>query len=170
MASNLQILPFSGQRIVVSTRVGFDALLGRLRARMGSISLAELSALAGRASSRDAYEAEVRKREGPSGFILFAEIDYGAWLDKFGVRRRTVRWVFGNPLIAQTMIRHDITAGLFAPVEMLITEDEDGSGTTLTYVRPSTLMVIVDNPPLDTAAKALDAQIEALIDGALQSE
>jgi hypothetical protein len=67
------------------------------------------------------------------------------------------------------MIRHDITAGLFAPVEMLITEDEDGSGTTLTYVRPSTLMVIAENPPLESAAKLLDAKIQMLIDGALQS-
>jgi uncharacterized protein (DUF302 family) len=170
MPSDLQTLPFNGQRIVVSTRIGFDALRGRLRAHMGSLPLAELSALAGRAPDRGAYEAEVRRRAGPSGFLLFAEIDHGAWLGKFDIRRRTVRWIFGNPLIAQTMIRHDITAGLFAPVEMLITEDEDGSGTTITYVRPSTLMAISENPPLEAAAKALDGQIQALIDGALQSE
>ena len=34
----------------------------------------------------------------------------------------------GNPLIAITMIRHDITAGLFAPVEILVTEKDERSG------------------------------------------
>jgi len=42
----------------------------------------------------------------------------------------------------------DLSAGLFAPVEILVTEAEDGQGTTITYVRPSSLMVIGNNPPL----------------------
>ena len=67
-----------------------------------------------------------------------------------------MRWIIGNPLIAITMIRHDITAGLFAPVELLVTENKDRKGATVTYVRPSTLMVIDDNPPLLAAAEALD--------------
>jgi hypothetical protein len=77
MPSPPQILPFRGERIVVSTKLGFDELLGRLRARMGSVDLAELSALGGRASNRGEYEAEMRQRTGASGFILFAEIDHG---------------------------------------------------------------------------------------------
>ena len=73
------------------------------------------------------------------------------------INRRMVRWIFGNPLIAITMIRHDLTAGLFAPVEILVTEAEDGRGTTITYVRPSSLMVIGNNPPLMQAAAELQS-------------
>jgi uncharacterized protein (DUF302 family) len=62
--------------------------------------------------------------------MLFAEIDHGGWLPKFGIKQRTVRWILGNPLYAVTMIRHDITAGLFAPVELLVTENIDRAGTT----------------------------------------
>jgi hypothetical protein len=47
--------------------------------------------------------------------------------------------ILGNPLIAIT------TAGLFAPVEILVTEKKSGAGTTITYVRSSSLMVIEDN-------------------------
>jgi hypothetical protein len=36
------------------------------------------------------------------------------------------------------MIRHDITAGLFAPVELFVTEHENRKGTDLVYVKPST--------------------------------
>ena len=82
-----------------------------------------------------------------------------AGCQKFGINRRTVRWILGNPLIAITMIRSDITAGLFAPVELLVTEAEDGLGATITFVRPSTLMVIEENPPLLAAAKALDEKL-----------
>jgi uncharacterized protein (DUF302 family) len=95
--------------------------------------------------------------------MLFAEFDHGGRLPKFGIDRRTVRWVLGNPLIAITMIRHDITAGLFAPVEILVTEAQGGSGTTIAYVHPSSLMVVTENPPLLDAAKVLDEKLDALI-------
>ena len=79
---------------------------------------------------------------------------------------RVVRLILGNPLYAITMIRHDITAGLFAPVELLVVEESDRRGASVTYVRPSSLMVIEDNPPLLEAARALDAKLSALVAGA----
>jgi hypothetical protein len=60
------------------------------------------------------------------------------------------------------MIREDISAGLFVPVELLLVDAPDG-GTTLTYVQPSSLIAIDhDNSALRTAAKALDAKVAAL--------
>jgi hypothetical protein len=44
-----------------------------------------------------------------------------------------------------------------------VTEKEGGAGTTVTYVRPSSLIVIEENPPLLEAAKALDEKLDALI-------
>jgi len=69
--------------------------------------------------------------------------------------------VIGNPLIAITMLRHEVTAGLFAPVELLLTEEENGT-SALTYVVPSSLMVVEPNPPLLSAARELDAKLAAL--------
>lgn len=43
--------------------------------------------------------------------------------------RRVTRIIFGNPQIAITMLRHDVAAGLFVPVEVLIIEREGGEGT-----------------------------------------
>ena len=101
---------------------------------------------------------------GDSGFMLFFEMDHGAWLKTFGVRRKIVRWVFGNPIIAYTMLRHDVAAGLFAPIEFVLIENESGHGSTLTYDLPSSLMVIDDNPPLLEAAKALDRKLVELVE------
>jgi len=164
MSNQIENRAFDGVRTVVTTSMGFDEVLSRLRARMGRATVQEVVALAKTPITRDEYVREVERRfVGESGFMLFAELDHGAWLPKFGINRRTVRWILGNPLIAITMIRHDITAGLFAPVELLVTEDEDGQGTTLTYVRPSSLMVTTDNPPLLAAATALDDKYDRLV-------
>ena len=163
--------PFEGERIVVHTTLGFDATCEEFRRLLGNSSFSDLAELARSPITQAEFENQVQARfVGESGFMLFAEFDHGAWLSKFGLERRSVRWIFGNPLIAITMIQYDVTAGLFAPVEMLITEDADHSGTTVVYVRPSSLMVIEDNPPLLAAAIALDAKCEALMARALGAE
>jgi uncharacterized protein (DUF302 family) len=155
---------FSGVRTEVSTPISFEDVLKRLRRAMGSTSVPDIVALAKEPLTQAEYVRQVEERfVGESGFMLFNEIDHGGWLPKFGITRRTVRWILGNPLIAITMIRHDITAGLFAPVEILVTENEDREGATVTYVRPSSLMVIVENPPLRQAAEELDVKLDSLI-------
>jgi uncharacterized protein (DUF302 family) len=92
--------------------------------------------------------------------MLFALVDHGAWIAKAGIERRALRVILGNPLIAITMLRHDVTAGLFAPVEILIVDEPNGS--SITYVKPSSLMVVERNPELLSAAEQLDAKLAAL--------
>jgi len=155
---------FHGLRVEVDTFVSFEEVLRRLRGVMGAASASEIVALAKEAISEADYVQKVQERfVGESGFMLFHEIDHGGWLPRFGVDRRMVRWILGNPAIAITMIRQDIIAGLFAPVEILVTEKESGAGATITYVRPSSLIVIEENPLLQRAANALDEKLDALV-------
>ena len=159
--------PFTGVRIVVDTPLSFDEVSRRLKAEMGNGNIPEILALAKAARTESEFANEVTKRYvGGSGFMLFAEIDHGTWLTVFGIRQRSVRWVLGNPLIAVTMIRHDITAGLFAPIEVLITEHESGGGTNIVYIRPSSLMLTEENEPLRQAAEILDTKLAALVTSA----
>ena len=159
--------PFTGVRIVVDTPLSFNEVSRRLKAEMGNGNIPEILALAKAAHTESEFAGEVTKRYvGRSGFMLFAEIDHGTWLTAFGIHRRSVRWVLGNPLIAVTMIRHDITAGLFAPVELLITEHEDGGGTNIVYIRPSSLILVEENEPLRQAAETLDTKLAALVTSA----
>jgi uncharacterized protein (DUF302 family) len=156
---------FTGIRIVVATATPFDKVLDNLTGLMGHAPFEQLGAVARAASGREDFEREVERRfVGKSGFMKFGEIDHGSWLGMYGIHGRTVRWIFGNPLIAVTMIRYDVTAGLFAPVEMLVTEA--GDGATLTYLLPSSVVVIEDNPPLRAAAEALDKKVAALVERA----
>jgi uncharacterized protein (DUF302 family) len=100
---------------------------------------------------------------GTSGFTLFDVIDHGAWIKKIGLNQKLMRVIIGNPMIAITMIRHDLTAGLFAPVELLIVE-ELGDSAAIVYVQPSSLMVIdAQNNDLLAAVQILDSKLEALV-------
>jgi uncharacterized protein (DUF302 family) len=170
--ASIETKPFSGARIIVHTGRPFDDVLHSLRSLMGAVNVSEIVALAKEPISEAEFARLVEERYvGKSGFMLFAEIDH-SWISKYGITQRMVRWILGNPLYAITMIRHDITAGLFAPVELLVTEDADRSGTTVTYVRPSSLMVVEENPPLLAAAQSLDNKLAAFVaeatDGASQ--
>ena len=150
---------FEGVRVHYRSTKTFDQLVTALLGDIGEkpVSLDVLGA----ADSWESYQQEVEPHVGPSGFMLFKLIDHGAWIEKAGIDRRVLRVILGNPLIAFTMLRHDVTAGLFAPVEVLLV-DEGDDGSSLTYVEPSTLMVVEDNPKLLSAATELDTKLAAL--------
>jgi len=153
---------FEGIRVTRRLSANIDDVVAGFRARMGRLPISAVTDLAKQAGSVDAFEAALKKLIPESGFAIFHEIDHGAWLQKYGLGLKNLRWIFGNPLIAVTMLRHDATAGLFVPIEMLFTENPDG-GCTITYVVPSSLIAIGDNPSLLAAATRLDHKLEALI-------
>ena len=150
---------FEGVRVRYDSAKGYDELLAALLADIGEkpVSLDEVAT----ASDWQSYQDTVEPLAGPSGFMLFDLIDHGAWITKAGIDRKAMRVVLGNPLIAITMLRHDVTAGLFAPVELLIVDEGEGR-SSLTYVKPSSLMVVENNPELLAAAEELDAKLAAL--------
>jgi uncharacterized protein (DUF302 family) len=158
--STLREIPFTGVRLRFDSNKSFDEVLSALLADVGDKPLL-INEVADHSESWDSYKKEIEAHVGPSGFSLFATIDHGAWIKKVGIRRKVLRLIIGNPTIAITMLRHDLTAGLFAPVELILIE-EHGGHCSLTYVRPSSLMVVEKNDALFDAAKQLDAKLQAL--------
>jgi uncharacterized protein (DUF302 family) len=158
--SDRQEIPFRGVRLRYDSAKSFDDLVAALLADVGTTPV-RIDDIAARNESWESYERAVQSFVGPSGFMLFATWDHGGWVGKTGIDRQALRVVIGNPLIAITMLRHDVTAGLFAPVELLLTSEPDGR-SALTYVVPSSLMVVESNPPLLAAARVLDDKLAAL--------
>jgi uncharacterized protein (DUF302 family) len=159
-ASNPREIPFDGMRVRYDSAKSYDELLAALLADIGEqpVPINEIAASTGDWNS---YRKRVESYVGTSGFMLFGLIDHGGWLTKAGIDRKALRVILGNPLIAITMLRHDVTAGLFAPVEMLLLEEDDGH-SSLAYVKPSSLMVVEPNPELLSAAEQLDVKLAAL--------
>ncbi|HEY9303259.1 MAG TPA: DUF302 domain-containing protein [Mycobacterium sp.] len=150
---------FDGVRVRFDSAKSYHELVDALLADIGERPV-PINDFATATDSWDAYRERVESHVGPSGFMLFDLVDHGAWIGKAGIDRRALRVILGNPLIAITMLRHDVTAGLFAPVEMLLVDE--GEGSSLTYVKPSSLMVVEPNPELLSAAEQLDAKLAAL--------
>jgi uncharacterized protein (DUF302 family) len=155
---------FKGLRIQVESDHGFEEVVRRLHEQTGRTTIGEIGAIAETASSSADFHKDVTQRlVGPSGFMIFTEFDHGGWISRYGINRRVLRVILGNPLIAITLMRHDISAGLFAPVEILLVENEPGLGCTVHYVRPSTLMLIDGNAALASAASELDRKLDLLM-------
>jgi len=159
-ASEVHAAPFTGVRMRFASDKSYEELVAALLADVGSTPV-PIDDFPKTTTEWSEYEQKVESHVGPSGFMLFTRFDHGAWLKNAGVSAKALRVIVGNPLIAITMLRHDITAGLFAPVELLLLEEDDG-GSSLTYVKPSSLMVIAPNEPLLAAAQRLDEKLEAL--------
>lgn len=153
-------LTFTGVRLRFDSTKSYDELVAALFSDVGTQAV-PTDDIGVQFGDWSAYEREVESHAGPSGFMFFTAWDHGGWINKVGIDRKVLRVVIGNPLIAITMLRHDVTAGLFAPVEILLTE-EPGGHSALTYVLPSSLMVVEPNAPLLAAAKELDSKLAAL--------
>jgi uncharacterized protein (DUF302 family) len=151
---------FDGVRVRYDGDKSYDELLAALLADIGDKPV-PINDVATATGAWQEYQDRVESYVGPSGFMLFSLVNHGAWITKAGIERKVMRVILGNPLIAITMLRHDVTTGLFAPVELLLTDEGEGR-SSLTYVKPSSLIVVEPNPELLSAAEELDAKLAAL--------
>jgi uncharacterized protein (DUF302 family) len=73
----------------------------------------------------------------------------------------------GNPLFAIEMTRYAIGAALYAPLRVLIYEDDNGK-TCIEYDRPSSLFGQFGDEKVNTMAVSLDNKLGDLASAALR--
>lgn len=115
----------------------------------------------------DQVRAKIKAMEGPSGFMLFRTSDHGALLRLAGQKQKAIEYAVGNPLLALQMTRHDIRAGLYAPLRVLIYENEQGK-SCVEYDKPSSLFGQFGNAQVTEVALMLDRKLEQLVAKAIQ--
>jgi uncharacterized protein (DUF302 family) len=140
----------------------FDTVVAAFEAAVGAVDDAAFRAAVKASTSAEDFEGRMRAFEGPSGFISFMRIDHGAWLARIGQPARAVLYILGNPLIARTMLRHDLGVGLHVPVRTMIYEEPRSGSCRVAYDLPSSLMARLGNPQLLAAAAHLDEKLTAL--------
>jgi len=145
----------------VSSR-SFEEVVSAFESAVGSVEDTGFPALLASTKSAEEFESQVKSREGISGFMRFLTVDHGAWLARVGLNAKARMYTIGNPLIARTMLEHDIAAGLNVPVRLMIYEDPVNRTTRLAYDLPSSLMSASQNEKVAPAAKKLDAKLIAL--------
>ena len=111
--------------------------------------------------------AKIEAMAGPSGFMLFGTQDHGALLRLTGQQRKAIQYVVGNPLFALQMTQHDLRAGLYAPLRVLIYEHEEGK-TCVEYDKPSSLFGQFNDDRIAPVAGLLDRKLEDLVTTAIR--
>ena len=111
--------------------------------------------------SGDQKRAKDYEDTGPR-LSIFGERDHGALLQIAGGKRNAVQYDIGNPLTASMMTRHQLAAALYAPLRVVLFEDEQGRGV-FEYDRPSSLFSQYGDDRVTEVGRYLDATLETVL-------
>jgi uncharacterized protein (DUF302 family) len=146
----------------VETDKAFAEVARDFESPLGRFDPAVLGTLASGSVNAETVRDRIGALAGPTGLMLFGTTDHGALLSLLGEPRRAVQYTVGNPLVAVEMTRHDLGAGLYAPLRVLISETEAGR-TCLEYDLPSSLFRRLGDDRITQVARTLDRKLEALV-------
>lgn len=93
---------------------------------------------------------------------IFDVRDHGALLQISGGRRSALQYDIGNPLTATKMTRHKLAAALYAPLRVVLFEDDQGNGV-FEYDKPSSLFGQFGIEAVTEVARYLDATLELVL-------
>lgn len=113
------------------------------------------------AGKTDELRAALEKASGQYGLVIHYVALHGDWLVLNGGRKNGIVYHIGNVLTAVQMTRENFGAGLYAPLRLAIYDD--GSGTTLEYDKPSSLLGQFHDAQIDKEAASLDERMVRLV-------
>jgi hypothetical protein len=105
----------------------------------------------------DAERAAREKKEGPE-LSIFLVRDHGALLKTAGKARNALQYDIGNPVTASLMTRHRLAAALYAPIRVVLYENDAGHGV-FEYDQPSTTFGQFGDEQVTAVARGLDAAL-----------
>ena len=153
---------FTTTHIREQTEKQFGEVTKDFERQLGKFDPTVFQALRPDADHADDARARIEAMAGSSGFMLFGTTDHRALLSIFGVKKKAIQYIVGNPLIAIQMTQHNLAAGLYAPLRVLVYEDDRGR-TCLEYDKPSSLFGQFNDDRISTVASMLDRKLEDLI-------
>jgi uncharacterized protein (DUF302 family) len=116
--------------------------------------------------SGDQKRATEYEQNGPK-LSIFIERDHGALLQIAGHRRNALQYEIGNPLTASKMTRHQLSAALYAPLRVVLFEDEQGRGV-FEYDKPSSFFGQSGDQHVTEVGRYLDTALEAVLRNAAE--
>ncbi len=93
---------------------------------------------------------------------MFLTRDHGALTAVDGLRAKAIQYEIGNPLTAERMTRHVLAAALYAPLRVVLYEDERGQAV-LEYDLPSSLFAQFGDDRVTSVGLELDEELEATL-------
>jgi uncharacterized protein (DUF302 family) len=106
--------------------------------------------------------------EAAATLSIFGSRDHGALLAIAGSKRQAIQYDIGNPLTASLMTRHNISAGLYAPIRVLLRESIEGD-VAFEYDRPVSTFGQFGDDRIDIVARELDDNLRNVLQNAATS-
>jgi len=159
----MTIQKFEVERFSLTSSKPFDAVVAALKSAVGQPDIVEYFKASRAANSYADLERIVQGAIGRSGFMLFAEFDFGAVLRReSGLETpNSKRFLVGNQLVMKEMVKHVPDAGSYAPVTLLI--DERADGVHLAYDLMESFLLPYGSAEALAVARNLDAKVTSLL-------
>jgi uncharacterized protein (DUF302 family) len=154
------------EHIRVVAEKPFDQVTQAFEKQLGQFNEEAYKSLAA-GEDVEKVRARLEAMVGPSGFMLFRTSDHGSLLRLVGQNKRAIQYLVGNPLFAVEMTQHDLRASLYAPLRVLLYENEHEK-TCVEYDKPSSLFGQFRNAKVTDVATMLDRKLEQLVAKAIQ--
>jgi uncharacterized protein (DUF302 family) len=106
-------------------------------------------------------EIAERRAAGPK-LWLFETRDHGALIAAEGQAKKAIQFEIGNPLTAERMTRHHLAAGLYAPLRIVLYEDEQGRAV-FEYDLPSSLFNQFGDGGVSEVGRELDEELKQVL-------
>ncbi len=100
--------------------------------------------------------------EAAATLSIFGNRNHGALLAIAGLERRAIQYDIGNPLTASQMTRHKVSAGLYAPIRVLLRESPEGE-VAFEYDRPASTFGQFADDRVDIVARKLDENLQTVL-------
>lgn len=159
----MERIPLAIEHVIFQAVHPYEKVIEALEARLGTQESQEavIRLLQSNASSWEQISQIVSTQIGTSGFVLFSKVDHGQYLALVGKRGRAIQYAIGNPLFAAQMTGNAPEAALYAPLRMVVYEDEQGN-TRVAYDSLVSQMAPYGEAICD-AARAVEQRLERLV-------
>ena len=116
------------EHVVVASNQPYEKVIDALEARLGPAENWEeiVRPLIAATASWELVTQTIEEHIGASGLTIFSKIEYSPLLSLAGKTSRATQYTIGNPLFATQMTRHMPEAALYAPLKVVVYEDEEG--------------------------------------------
>ena len=145
------------EHIKISSARSFAEVRRRLEDTLPKLDASILQVL----GSGDQKGATEYEENGPK-LSIFEQRDHGALLQTFGDRRNALQYEIGNPLTATKMTRFKLAAALYAPLRVVLFEDEQGNGV-FEYDKPSSFFGQYGDERVTEVGRYLDLTLETVL-------
>jgi hypothetical protein len=154
--------PFSVEHVRIESTKSFANVRAALERTVPKLDPTLLKALA----DGDVERASREKQQGPE-LSIFQVRDHGALLAIAGKKHNALQYDIGNPVTASLMTRYQLSAALYAPIRVVLYENDAGRGV-FEYDQPSTTFGQFGDERVTAVARGLDASLERALLGAAE--